>query len=38
VDQDILETIGDFLQEAPDRRIAVTVEEVALPAGIGSSH
>jgi MFS superfamily sulfate permease-like transporter len=38
VDQDILETIGDFLKEAPDRRIVVTVEEVALPAGIGSSH
>ncbi len=38
VDQDILETIGDFLQEAPDRRIVVTVEEVELPHGICSSH
>jgi len=38
VDQDILETIGDFLQEAPDRRIAVTVEELELPPGICSSH
>jgi MFS superfamily sulfate permease-like transporter len=38
VDQDILETIGDFLKEAPDRRIAVTLEEVTLPEGIGSSH
>lgn len=38
VDQDILETIGDFLKEAPDRRIAVTVEEVDLPSVVGSSH
>ncbi len=38
VDQDILETIGDFLQEAPDRRISVTVEELELPPGICSSH
>jgi MFS superfamily sulfate permease-like transporter len=38
VDQDILETIGDFLQEAPDRRIVVVVEEVDLPTGIASSH
>lgn len=38
VDQDILETIGDFLQEAPDRGIVVTVEEVELPPGVCSSH
>lgn len=38
VDQDILETIGDFLHEAPDRGIVVTIEDVELPPGICSSH
>lgn len=38
VDQDILETIGDFLQEAPNRGIMVTVEEVELTAGACSPH
>jgi MFS superfamily sulfate permease-like transporter len=31
VDQDILETIGDFLQEAKDRRIIVNLEEINIP-------
>jgi hypothetical protein len=31
VDQDILETIGDFLQEAQDRRIIVNLEEINIP-------
>lgn len=38
VDQDILETIGDFLQEAPDRKITVEVEGISIPLGVSSAH
>lgn len=38
VDQDILETIGDFLQEVPDRRITVEVEGITIPLGASSAH
>jgi MFS superfamily sulfate permease-like transporter len=38
VDQDILETLGDFILESPDRGIHVVTEGISVPHGAGSAH
>ena len=38
VDQDILETLGDFIMESHGRRIKVAVEGIVIADGVGSAH
>lgn len=38
VDQDIIETLGDFIMESHGRNITVTVEGIVIPNGSSSAH